>query len=76
MTTVYDIGRVAGVSAATASRVMRGSALVNPATREPVLTVIEARGFAGQIVHAAELGTRPSSACAPRGGCLPTHGAH
>jgi LacI family transcriptional regulator len=45
MTTVYDVARVAGVSAATVSRVMRGSPLVNHDTRERVLAVIEALGF-------------------------------
>jgi LacI family transcriptional regulator, galactose operon repressor len=45
MTTVYDVARVAGVSAATVSRVIRGSALVSPDTRERVLAVIEALGF-------------------------------
>jgi LacI family transcriptional regulator len=45
MTTVYDVARVAGVSAATVSRVMRGSPLVNQDTRERVLAVIEALGF-------------------------------
>jgi LacI family transcriptional regulator len=36
---------VAGVSTATVSRVMRGSELVHPDTRERVLAVIEALGF-------------------------------
>jgi LacI family transcriptional regulator len=45
MTTVYDIARVAGVSTATVSRVMRGSPLVNQDTRERVLAVIEALDF-------------------------------
>lgn len=45
MTTVYDVARVAGVSAATVSRVVRGSPLVNADTRERVLAVIEALGF-------------------------------
>jgi LacI family transcriptional regulator len=36
---------VAGVSTATVSRVIRGSALVNPDTRDRVLAVIEALGF-------------------------------
>jgi LacI family transcriptional regulator len=45
MTTVYDVARVAGVSTATVSRVIRGSALVNPDTRDRVLAVIEALGF-------------------------------
>jgi LacI family transcriptional regulator len=45
MTTVYDVARVAGVSTATVSRVMRGSSLVHPDTRERVLAVVEALGF-------------------------------
>jgi LacI family transcriptional regulator len=45
MTTVYDVARVAGVSTATVSRVMRGSALVHPDTRDRVLAVVEALGF-------------------------------
>ena len=45
MTTVYDVARVAGVSTATVSRVVRGSPLVNADTRERVLAVIEALGF-------------------------------
>jgi LacI family transcriptional regulator len=45
MTTVYDVARVAGVSTATVSRVIRGSTLVSPDTRDRVLAVIEALGF-------------------------------
>jgi LacI family transcriptional regulator, galactose operon repressor len=45
MTTVYDVARVAGVSATTVSRVISGSTLVNPQTRDRVLAVIEALGF-------------------------------
>jgi len=45
MTTVYDVARVAGVSTATVSRVIRGSALVNTDTRDRVLAVIEALGY-------------------------------
>jgi LacI family transcriptional regulator len=45
MTTIYDVARVAGVSTATVSRVLRGSDLVHPATRERVLAVIETLGF-------------------------------
>jgi len=45
MTTVYDVARVAGVSTATVSRVMRESSLVQPETRQPVQAVIEALGF-------------------------------
>jgi LacI family transcriptional regulator len=45
MTTVYDVARVAGVSTATVSRVMRGSELVHPDTRQRVLAVIEALSF-------------------------------
>jgi LacI family transcriptional regulator len=45
MTTVYDVARVAGVSTATVSRVMRGSELVHPDTRQRVLAVVEALSF-------------------------------
>jgi len=45
MTTVYDVARVAGVSTATVSRVIRGSSLVSQDTRERVLAVIDALGF-------------------------------
>src|SRR2546429_7537510 len=45
MTTVYDVARVAGVSTATVSRVMRESSLVQPETRQRVQAVIEALGF-------------------------------
>jgi LacI family transcriptional regulator len=45
MTTVYDVARAAGVSTATVSRVVRGSDLVHPETRQQVLEVIEKLGF-------------------------------
>lgn len=45
MTTIYDVARVAGVSTATVSRVLRGSELVHPTTRQRVLAVIETLGF-------------------------------
>ena len=45
MTTVYDVARLAGVSTATVSRVVRGSDLVHPETRQRVLVVIEQLGF-------------------------------
>ncbi|MGH3260827.1 MAG: LacI family DNA-binding transcriptional regulator, partial [Trebonia sp.] len=45
MTTIYDVARVAGVSIATVSRVLRGSDLVHPNTRQRVLAVIETLGF-------------------------------
>lgn len=45
MTTIYDVARVAGVSTATVSRVLRGSDLVHPDTRQRVLAVIETLGF-------------------------------
>jgi LacI family transcriptional regulator len=45
MTTVYDVARVAGVSTATVSRVIRGSSVVHPETRQRVLAVIELLGF-------------------------------
>ena len=45
MTTIYDVARVAGVSTATVSRVLRGSDLVRAETRQRVLGVIEVLGF-------------------------------
>lgn len=45
MVTVYDIARQAGVSTATVSRVLHGSQLVRPETRQRVDTVIERLGF-------------------------------
>jgi LacI family transcriptional regulator len=45
MATVYDVARQAGVSTATVSRVMRGSDLVHPETRQRVIEVIERLGF-------------------------------
>jgi len=45
MTTVYDVARLAGVSTATVSRVVHGSDLVHPETRQRVLIVIEQLGF-------------------------------
>lgn len=45
MTTVYDVARMAGVSTATVSRVMRGSTLVSPDTRDRVLAIVERLDF-------------------------------
>jgi LacI family transcriptional regulator len=45
VTTIYDVARVAGVSTATVSRVLRGSDLVHADTRQRVLGVIQALGF-------------------------------
>jgi DNA-binding LacI/PurR family transcriptional regulator len=45
MTTIYDVARVAGVSTATVSRVLRGSDRVRADTRQRVLAVIETLGF-------------------------------
>ena len=45
MATVYDVARQAGVSTATVSRVVRGSDLVTPQTRQRVIEVIEELGF-------------------------------
>ncbi len=45
MATVYDIARQAGVSTATVSRVLHGSSLVRPETRQRVVDVIERLGF-------------------------------
>ena len=45
MTTIYDVARVARVSTATVSRVLRGSDAVRPDTRQRVLAVIETLGY-------------------------------
>jgi LacI family transcriptional regulator len=45
VTTIYDVARVAGVSTATVSRVLRGSDLVHADTRQRVLGVIAELGF-------------------------------
>jgi LacI family transcriptional regulator len=54
--TVYDIARVAGVSAATVSRVLNEYPNVSEKTRQRVLRVIEKSGFrpnvnARRLVH-------------------------
>ena len=43
--TIYDISKRAGVSIATVSRVLNGSANVNPQTRKKVMEVIEQCGY-------------------------------
>jgi LacI family transcriptional regulator len=45
MSTVYDVANLARVSTATVSRVMHGSGLVHPATRDRVLAAIDELGF-------------------------------
>jgi LacI family transcriptional regulator len=45
MSTVYEVADRAGVSTATVSRVIHGSALVRPDTRDRVLAVIEEMGY-------------------------------
>ena len=45
MSTVYEVADLAGVSTATVSRVIHGSNLVHPDTRERVLAVIEQLGY-------------------------------
>jgi LacI family transcriptional regulator len=45
VTTIYDVARVAGVSTATVSRVLRGSDLVHADTRQRVLAIIAELGF-------------------------------
>ncbi len=43
--TIRDVARQAGVSVATASRALNGSQVVNPQTRDRILTVMEELGF-------------------------------
>ena len=45
MSTVYEVADRAGVSTATVSRVVHGSSLVHPDTRDRVLAVIEELGY-------------------------------
>jgi LacI family transcriptional regulator len=45
MTTVYEVAALAGVSTATVSRVVHGSGLVHPDTRDRVMAVIEDLGY-------------------------------
>lgn len=45
MSTVYEVAHLAGVSTATVSRVIHGSNLVHPDTRDRVLAVIEELGY-------------------------------
>ena len=43
--TIRDVAREAGVSVATASRALNGKDIVNPQTRDRILTVMEELGF-------------------------------
>jgi hypothetical protein len=43
--TIRDVARQAGVSVATASRALNGMDIVNPQTRDRILTVMEELGF-------------------------------
>ncbi|MGZ5370095.1 MAG: LacI family DNA-binding transcriptional regulator, partial [Aeromicrobium sp.] len=43
--TIRDVARQAGVSVATASRALNGKDIVNPQTRDRILTVVEELGF-------------------------------
>jgi LacI family transcriptional regulator len=43
--TIRDVARQAGVSVATASRALNGKDIVNPQTRDRILTVMEELGF-------------------------------
>ncbi|MCR4875706.1 MAG: LacI family transcriptional regulator [Clostridiales bacterium] len=55
-TTIYDIAREAGVSAATVTRVLNGSARVRENTREKVQQIIDHHGYAPSSV-AQDLGS-------------------
>lgn len=59
MTTLHDVARHAGVSIATVSRVLRGTQVTTPATRERVLASVKHLGYApnpiGQALKAGQL---------------------
>jgi LacI family transcriptional regulator len=56
--TVYDVARVAGVSAMTVSRVMNGSTHVSDTTREKVVAAIESLKYQVNVAaRAARIGT-------------------
>lgn len=57
---VADIARLAGVSTATVSRVMRGNGNVSKATRDKVLKVVDELGYVPNA-HALALTTPPNS---------------
>ena len=57
--TIYDIAREAGVSAATVTRVLNGSASVREDTRTKVQQIIDAHGYAPSSV-AQDLGSGSS----------------
>ena len=46
---IYDIAKLAGVSPATVSRVLNGNNIVKQATKEKVLSIIEAEGYKPNI---------------------------
>ena len=47
--TIYDVAGLAGVSIATVSRVINGTARVRPATADKVINAIEALGFVPDV---------------------------
>jgi LacI family transcriptional regulator len=47
--TIYDVAGVAGVSIATVSRVINGTARVRPATADKVISAIEALDFVPDV---------------------------
>ena len=50
MISIREVAQLAGVSASTVSRVMNGTAKVDPEKRERVLRVIEETGFVPNVV--------------------------
>ncbi len=50
MTTIYDIAKVAGVTATTVSNVLSGKGSVSIATRERVLQIVKDLGYAPNLV--------------------------
>jgi LacI family transcriptional regulator, galactose operon repressor len=48
--TIYDVARLAGVSTATVSRALNGTARIAPATQEAIAAAIEQLGFAPSTI--------------------------
>jgi hypothetical protein len=65
VTTIYDVARVAGVSTATVSRVLRGSESVRSQTRQRVLAIIEMLAPRTEVLP-TQVVIRASCGCQPQ----------